>query len=108
MQILEYKLHAPMNGHGMSTPSFITNVGQFYNSADHTMIAAEPDTTEYYIPDSVTVYTVAELKARQLAMHAETPFTKWTTELEYESAPTEPLTNAEVELSVDSWVETHS
>ena len=108
MRILEYKLHAPMNGEGMSTPSFITNGGYFYNRTDHTIIAGEPDVTEYYIPDSVTVYTVAELKARQLAMHAETPFTKWTTEFEYESAPTEPLTNAEVELSVDSWVETHS
>ena len=25
---LEYKLHAPMNGHGMSTPNFISNRGQ--------------------------------------------------------------------------------
>ena len=29
---LEYKLHAPMNGHGKSTPTFITNGGHwFYN-----------------------------------------------------------------------------
>ena len=28
---LEYKLHAPMNGHGMSTPNFITNGGHWYN-----------------------------------------------------------------------------
>ena len=41
-------------------------------------------------------------------MHAETPFTKWTTRMEHEPGATEPLTNAEVELSVDSWVETHS
>lgn len=108
MRILEYKLHAPLNGEGMSTPPFITNGGYFYNRTDHTIIAGEPDVTEYYIPDSVTVYTVAELKARQLAMHAETPFTKWTTRMEHEPGATEPLTNAEVELSVDSWVETHS
>ena len=111
MRILEYKLHAPLRDgseQGMSTPPFVTNGGYFYNRTNHTMIAGEPDVTEYYIPDSVTVYTVAELKARQLAMHAETPFTKWTTEMEHEPGATESLTNAEVELSVDSWVETHS
>jgi len=105
MQILEYKLHAPMNGHGMSTPSFITNGGQFYNNADHTMIAAEPDTTEYYIPDSVTVYTVAELKTRMLTMHAANPF---------KVIPLTPgeagvdMTDAEVETMVDGWVTQNS
>ena len=105
MQILEYKLHAPMNGHGMSTPSFITNGGQFYNSADHTMIAAEPDTTEYYIPDSITVYTVAELKTRIMAMHAASPFHT------FDGAPgeaTDDMTDAEVEAMVDAWVTANS
>ena len=104
MQILEYKLHAPMNGHGMSTPSFITNGGQFYNPADHTMIAAEPDTTEYYIPDSVTVYTVAELKTRMLTMHAASPFQT------YGNTPgdSEDMTDAEVEAMVDAWVTANS
>ena len=55
MRILEYKLHAPMKGEGMSTPSFITNGGYFYNRTDHTIIAGEPDVTEYYIPDTITV-----------------------------------------------------
>lgn len=104
MQILEYKLHAPMNGHGMSTPTFITNGGQFYNNADHTMIAAEPDTTEYYIPDSVTVYTVAELKTRMLTMHGVTAFQKMG------DAPgeMEDMTDAEVETMVDDWVTANS
>ena len=98
MQILEYKLHAPMNGHGMSTPSFITNGGQFYNSADHTMIAAEPDTTEYYIPDSITVYTVAELKTRMLTMHAASTFQKMGNT---PGEAGEDMTDAEVEAMVD-------
>ena len=104
MQILEYKLHAPMNGHGMSTPSFITNGGQFYNNADHTMIAAEPDTTEYYIPDSVTVLTVAQLKTRMLTIHTASPFVKM-------AAPgetPEDMTDAEVETMVDGWVTANS
>ena len=105
MQILEYKLHAPMNGHGMSTPSFITNGGQFYNNTDHTMIAAEPDTTEYYIPDSVTVYTVAELKTRMTTMHAATPFQKMGDTPGQEG---EDMTNAEVEAMVDAWVTANS
>lgn len=105
MRILEYKLHAPMNGEGMSTPPFITNGGYFYNRTDHTIIAGEPDVTEYYIPDSVTVYTVAELKARQLAMHAVSPFQTFGGIL---GEATKEMTDAEVELSVDSWVETHS
>ena len=104
MQILEYKLHAPMNGHGMTTPSFITNGGQFYNSADHTMIAAEPDTTEYYIPDSVTVYTVAELKTRMSAMHTASPFQK----MGATPQDMEDMTDAEVEAMVDAWVTANS
>ena len=104
MQILEYKLHAPMNGHGMSTPSFITNGGQFYNQADHTMIAAEPDTTEYYIPDSVTVLTVAQLKTRMLTMHTASPFAKMVTPGE----TPEDMTDAEVETMVDDWVTANS
>ena len=104
MQILEYKLHAPMNGHGMSTPSFITNGGQFYNQADHTMIAAEPDTTEYYIPDSITVYTVAELKARMITMHTASPFQK----MGNTPQDMEDMTDAEVETMVDDWVTANS
>ena len=104
MQILEYKLHAPMNGHGMSTPSFITNGGQFYNPADHTMIAGEPDTTEYYIPDSITVYTVAELKTRMLTMHGVTPYQK----MGATPADMEDMTDAEVETMVDDWVTANS
>ena len=104
MQILEYKLHAPMNGHGMSTPSFITNGGQFYNPADHTMIAGEPDTTEYYIPDSITVYTVAELKTRMLTMHAASAFQK----MGNTPQDMEDMTDAEVETMVDDWVTANS
>jgi len=103
MQILEYKLHAPMNGHGMSTPTFITNGGQFYNNADHTMIAAEPDTTEYYIPDSVTVYTVAELKTRMLTMHGVEALQKMA-----DDGSMEDMTDAEVETMVDDWVTANS
>ena len=102
MQILEYKLHTSNNG--LLTPSFITNGGQFYNPADHTMIAGEPDTTKYYIPDTITVYTVAELKTRQLATHAVFTLQNFG---EPGEAQTD-MTDAEVEAMVDAWVTANS
>jgi len=96
---LEYKLHAPMNGHGMSTPTFITNGGHWYS--DDKMISIEPDSTEYYIPETVKTFTVAELKARQVAIHAVTPYKV----IDAEGKPTEvDMTNAQVETMVADWV----
>ena len=100
---LEYKLHAPMNGHGMSTPTFITNGGHWYN--DNKMISVEPDTDpEYYVPETVKVFTVDELKARQVAVHAVTPYKV----VDAEGMPTEvDMSNAEVETMVGDWVAAH-
>ena len=103
MRMLEYKLHAPMNGHGMSTPVWVDNGGHWYNNADHTMIGFAPDTTEYYIPDSVDFKTEAEVKARVVAMHQVSPMRKMD--------PAGPggeegdvMTDAEVETMVGDWV----
>ena len=96
---LEYKLHAPMNGHGMSTPNFITNGGHWYN--DNKMIGVEPDSTEYYVPETVNVLDAAGLKARQVAAHAVTPYKK----LDAQGMPTEvDMSDAEVETMVADWV----
>ena len=96
---LEYKLHAPMNGHGMSTPTFITNGGHWYN--DNKMIGVEPDSTEYYVPETVNVLTADQLKARQVAVHAVIPY-KVT---DAQGMPTEDdMTDAQVETMVDEWI----
>jgi hypothetical protein len=88
-----------MNGHGMSTPTFITNGGHWWN--DDRMISVEPDTTEYYVPETVKVFTVAELKARQVAVHAVTPYKV----IGADGMPTEvDMSNAEVETMVADWV----
>ena len=97
---LEYKLHAPMNGHGMSTPTFITNGGHWCN--DNKMISVEPDTTEYYIPESVKVLTLDQLKARQVAIHAVTPFMKMDQENPGQES-SDVMTDAEVETMVANW-----
>ena len=95
---LEYKLHAPMNGHGMSTPNFITNGGHWYN--DNKMIGVEPDSTEYYVPETVNVLDAAGLKARQLAVHAAAPYKV----MDAEGKPTEvDMSDAQVEAMVDEW-----
>ena len=95
---LEYKLHAPMNGHGMSTPNFITNGGHWYN--DDKMIGVEPDSTEYYVPETVNVLTADQLKARQVAIHGVTPYKV----MGADGMPTEvDMSDAEVETMVDDW-----
>ena len=100
MRMLEYKLHAPMNGHGMSTPVWVTNGGHWYNNDDNTMIGFAPDTTEYYIPDSVDFKTLADLKERQLAIHANYPYKV----IGVDGQPTaDDMTNAQVETMVDEW-----
>ena len=96
---LEYKLHAPMNGHGMSTPNFITNGGHWWN--DNKMIGVEPDTTEYYVPETVNVLTVDQLKARQVAVHAVTPYKKMD---ESGHLTDVDMSDAEVETMVADWV----
>ena len=97
---LEYKLHAPMNGHGMSTPSFITNGGHWYN--DDKMISIEPDEDpEYYVPDTVKVFTADQLKERQVAVHAAAPYKV----MGEDGQPTaDDMTNAQVETMVDEWI----
>ena len=97
---LEYKLHAPMNGHGMSTPNFISNGGHWWN--DDKMISVESDADpEYYVPDTEKVLTVAELKARPVAVHAVTPYKV----LDETGQPTaDDMTNAQVETMVADWV----
>ena len=99
-RFLEYKLHAPMNGHGMSTPTFITNGGHWHNN--DRMISVEPDADpEYYVPDTVKVFTADQLKARQVAVHAVTPYKV----AGADGMPTEvDMSNAEVETMVADWV----
>ena len=94
MQILEYKLHAGVNT-GMICPPFIENGGYWKNPDDFTFVGVAPDSNEYYIPDTVTKLTLAELKTRQLAIHAKYPMRDHNEDKE--------MSNDEVEASVDAW-----
>ena len=102
MKILEYKLHGTNEG-TMAVPVWAANGGHYYNPDDYTMITANPDTTEYYVPDTLTELTTAELKTRQVAIHAKYPMQKRNDDGEMED-----MTDAEVEAQVDAWVTANS
>jgi len=96
MQILEYKLHA--SSEGMKTPPWISKGGYWDNPDDYTFVGVAPDLNKFYIPDTVTKLTVAELKTRQLAIHAKYPMRK--------PHADDDMTNSEVETMIDNWWET--
>ena len=70
---LEYKLH--MTDGGMKTPPWIADGGYFADPDSHTMIGYSPDESarEYYVPDTVTSYTQAELVAVVQGIHSRYP-----------------------------------
>ena len=70
--IIEYKNHR--DGNRVQKPEWIENGGFLHNAGDFTLIGFSPSVHEYYIPDSVVIYTVEELKQRSLDIHDVTPY----------------------------------
>ena len=97
MTIIEYKLH-PIPRGGMKIPDFVTDGGYWGNPDDHTLIGTVPDGVEYYVPDTVTTYTLAELQARQRAIHAKYP-------MKVGLPDSDDMTNDEVDAAVKAWVD---
>ena len=77
MTIIEYILDPqdkPRSYHPKSIPSFITEGGVWQNPhGSETMIGIG---VEGSIPDGATTFTLAELQARQRAIHAKYPMKK--------------------------------
>tara|TARA_Y100000310_G_scaffold7413_1_gene8087 strand:+ start:576 stop:887 length:312 start_codon:yes stop_codon:yes gene_type:complete len=101
MTIIEYKLH-PHHG-GMRTPEFVTDGGYWQNPDDFTLIGTVPDGVEYYVPDSVVTYTLAELQTRQLGIHAKYPMGKPGNE---PGSDFEVMTDDEIKTAIADWVAT--
>ena len=97
MTIIEYKLH-PIPRGGMKIPDFVTDGGYWGNPDDHTLIGTVPDGVEYYVPDTVTTYTLAELHARQRAIHAKYP-------MKVGLPDSDDMTDDEVNAAVKAWVD---
>ena len=100
MTIIEYKLH-PIPRGGMKIPDFVTDGGYWQNPDDFTLIGTVPSGVEYYVPDTVTTYTLAELQARQRAIHAKYPMKK-------EPDRDENMTDDEVNAAIKAWVDARS
>lgn len=103
MKIAEYKLHGNPDGKGMVTPGFIQNGGHYLNTDDNTMLGFVDEPAEYYLPDTLVYYTLAEAKTRQLAIHANYPMQKMD-----ENNEMVDMTNAEVETQMDEWYTYHN
>lgn len=90
MAYLKYKLH--MTAKGMMTPPWVEDGGYFGNSSTNEFIGWTPDEAnrEYYVPDTVTTLTKAELKThvRGLGLQDEDG---------------NALTDAECDAKVDAW-----
>ena len=99
MTIIEYKLHP--SPQGMKVPDFVTDGGYWINPDDHTLIGMIPDGVEYYVPDTVTTYTLAELQARQRAIHDKNP-------MRVKQPSGDVLTDDEVNTAVKEWWDARS
>ena len=101
--IIEYKMH--MTAGGMKTPEWVEDGGYFNDPATHTMVGWSPDEAdrEYYVPDTVTTMTEAELKTKLLAMHATPKFQKRDAD-----GKDSDMTNAEVNTMAADWVAARS
>ena len=101
MTIIEYKLH-PIPRGGMKIPDFVTDGGYWGNPDDFTLIGTVPDGVEYYVPDTVTTYTLAELQARQRAIHAKYPMK---VSLEPDA---DDMTDDQINAAIEAWVDARS
>jgi len=93
MTIIEYTLDPQV-------PSYVEDGGYWRNPDDSDKLIGVG--IEGSIPDNITTFTLEELQARQLAIHAEHPMHK--------SSPnmTETMTNDEVNAAVKTWVDDRS
>ena len=94
MTIIEYKLHPSSDG--MVIPKFVDDGGHWLNQDDYTMIGTVPDGVEYYVPDTVVTYTLAELQARQRGIHAKYPMKK--------NLDVDDMTDDDVNAAIQAWV----
>ena len=101
MTIIEYKLH-PIPRGGMKIPDFVTDGGYWQNPDDFTLIGTVPSGVEYYVPDTVTTYTLAELQARQRAIHAKYPM-KVGGEIDADD-----MNDDQVNAAIEAWVDARS
>ena len=99
MTIVEYKLDPqdkPRSYHPKTIPSYITDGGYWFNPDGSEKLIGVG--LEGSVPDDATTYTLAELQARQRAIHANYPM-----KVRPESA--DDMTEEEVNAVIKEWVD---
>ena len=113
MAVVEYKMHIVGSRGERQQPLWIRESGNWSNPDDHTMVGWVVDNADYYIPDTVTVLTKEQFVARQLSIHSNHPFRKYTGSVENwpeQSRDTDnwsDKTDAEVQLEMEEWYDTY-
>ena len=94
-----------MTAGGMRTPEWVEDGGYFPDTATNTKVGWTPDEAdrEYYVPDTVTELTAAELETKVLALHSANKMQKVN-----EDGSQSDMTNAEVKTLVSNWVAARS
>lgn len=98
MAYLKYKLHR--TDRGMKAPAWIEDGGYFGDPDTHELIgySADEANREYYIPDTVTSFTQAELIAHVQDIHSRYPMTKIN-----DDGTETTMTNEEIATQVTNW-----
>ena len=103
MVIVEYILDPqdkPRSYHPKTIPSFITDGGHWINpDGSEKLIGIGKEGS---IPDSATTFTLAELQARQRAVHAEYPMKV------SPRSDADDMTDDQVNATIKSWVDERS
>ena len=96
--ILEYMLIRESGA--KRAPSWVEDGGDFLNPDDNTMVGWSPNLADrdYYVPDSVTELTRAELKTRVRSIDSNYPM------LDIEG---NELSDSAVDAIVDAWCDSH-
>lgn len=89
-------------------PGWVEEKGHFRSPVDGSFIGWSPDSgsRDYYVPDSVIVFTKEELVQRQLTIHASYPMMKPDPDNPGPGLPEEnmiAMTDAEVRAEVEAW-----
>lgn len=101
MAYLKYKMHRTGHGGGMKAPDWIEDGGYFIDPDTNEMIgwSADEADREYYVPDTVTEYTQAELIAYVQDVHSRYPMQN----LSEDGVTATNMTDAEVATYVTNW-----
>ena len=112
MAVVEYKMHIVGPQGQYQQPHFIREGGHF-QSTDHSRVGWIVDNAEYYIPDTLTTLTKAQLVTRQLALHSANPERIYTGSLTIDAQKFDDTdnwrdkTDAEVTSETEAWYDAY-